>query len=270
VKKEGPAGETVRSKGAQFRGKGAAKGFAEKMKKEKKSHLPPKDAKLMRQGLTMEETHHISEGVKKINKAKKREFQTKEGRKIDASTHDANPQISKNRALAAARHSTGTTIERTRQGVAALQRGRFRDAERESRQDEVSHISEGEQRLLRVGRAAVKSKKPGLLDAARRAKLKVDRRNEKLLNTVKIDRHKAALLRNREGESRQDEVRKYFDPNKRRTERRLRGQAMKAKADNPKALQDLGKAAKVADAKAEFRKKQIQRNQMDDSKYPFK
>lgn len=125
IEKEGIAGETVRSKGAQFRGKGAAKGFAEKMKKEKKSHLPPKDAKLMRQGLKMEET-------------------------------------------------------------------------------------------------------------------------------------------------RQDEVSKYFDPNQRRTERKLRGQAMKAKADNPKALQDLGKAAKVATAKAEFRKKQIKKNQMDDSKYPFK
>ena len=125
VKKEGPAGETVRSKGAQFRGKGAAKGFAEKMKKQKKSHLPPKDEKLMRQGLKMEET-------------------------------------------------------------------------------------------------------------------------------------------------RQDEVRKYFDPNQRRTERRLKGQAMKAKADNPKALQDLGKAAKVATAKAKFRKEQIKKNQMDDSKYPFK
>lgn len=124
VKKEGPAGETVRSKVAQFRGKGAAKGFAEKMKKEKKSHLPPKDAKLMRQGLKMEET----------------------------------------------------------------------------RQDEG----------------------------------------------------------------------KYFDPSQRRTERRLKGQAMKAKADNPKALQDLGKAAKVATAKAKFRKEQIKKNQMDDSKYPFK
>jgi hypothetical protein len=126
VKKEGPAGETVRSKGAQFRGKGAAKGFAEKMKKQKKSHLPPKDEKLMRQGLKMEET------------------------------------------------------------------------------------------------------------------------------------------------LRQDEVSKYFDPNQRRTERRLKGQAMKAKADNPKALQDLGKAAKVATAKAKFRKEQIKKNQMDDSKYPFK
>lgn len=53
VKKEGLAGEEVREKGAKFRGKGAAKGFDKKMKK---SHLPPKDAKLMRQGLKMEQT----------------------------------------------------------------------------------------------------------------------------------------------------------------------------------------------------------------------
>ena len=75
---------------------------------------------------------YLLEGtIKKANKAKKGAFQNKEGRKIDSLRPDPNPQQSIKRGLAAARHSTGTKTERTRKGVEALQRGRFRDAQKE-------------------------------------------------------------------------------------------------------------------------------------------
>ena len=74
----------------------------------------------------------IAEGrIKAANKAKNRAFQTAQGRKIDSLRPDPNPQQSIKRGLAAARHSTGTKTERTRKGVEALQRGRFRDAQKE-------------------------------------------------------------------------------------------------------------------------------------------
>lgn len=75
----------------------------------------------------------IAEGrIKAANKAKKRDFETKEGRKIDSLRPDANPEKSIKRGLAAARHSSALTkTEKTRQGVAALQRGRYRDAQKE-------------------------------------------------------------------------------------------------------------------------------------------
>lgn len=70
--------------------------------------------------------------IKAANKAKKKEFETKEGRKIDSSRPDANPEKSIERGLAAARHSSALTkTEKTKQGVEALQRGRYRDARRE-------------------------------------------------------------------------------------------------------------------------------------------
>lgn len=74
----------------------------------------------------------IVEGrIKAANKAKKRGFETKEGRKVDALRRDPNPKKSIETGEAAARHSTGTKTERTRKGVEAIQRSRYRDARRE-------------------------------------------------------------------------------------------------------------------------------------------
>jgi len=82
--------------------------------------------------LIVEKYNLINEGrIKAANKAKRKEFETKQGRKIDSMRVDSNPKKSIQRGLAAARHSKGTKTERTKKGVEALQRGRYRDAQKE-------------------------------------------------------------------------------------------------------------------------------------------
>lgn len=76
---------------------------------------------------------YLLEGaVKKANKAKKGEFESREGRKVDATRPDKDIEKNIQRGVRGYRHSSASTHrERSEEGVKAIQRGRFRDARRE-------------------------------------------------------------------------------------------------------------------------------------------
>ena len=68
----------------------------------------------------------------KENKAKKGEFESAQGRTVDATRPDKDIEKNIKRGVKAYRHSKKLTHrERSEEGVKAIQRGRFRDARRE-------------------------------------------------------------------------------------------------------------------------------------------